>query len=164
MSDSSAGLVYAYDRFNKPSASFTYGSGADSGSCGGGGWRNGAGPATRETEIEGRSYQIICARAAGAGVDSSAEVGGGGGGAGNGGGDGIRSGASGGGGSEHESGSSDGLGDSTSVADITECFECIDDVSGVASPGGRFLAADAVGRSFALWAWRWGVRGELEPS
>lgn len=133
-SDSSVGLVKTHDRSANTWASFTSvtgGSGRDSGSSGWGEWRNGVEPAIRETEIGGKIYQIICAKTAGASMDSGGEADGGG--AATEGGSGVRSGAS-GEGSEQDSGSSDGLGEITSVADITECFESIGDVSLAVNP------------------------------
>lgn len=121
VSDSSTGLAD-----NNSTTSYVGSSGAESSNWGMERWRNGAGPQTRINDL--RSYQLICAHVGIGGAKGGAEgrvgealtaasesdkEGGSGAGEGN---------------SENES-SSDGMGESLSVADITECLDFIGNVS-----------------------------------
>ncbi|CAM9201076.1 unnamed protein product, partial [Ectocarpus fasciculatus] len=117
VSDSSTGLAD-----NNSTTSYVGSSGAESSNWGMERWRNGAGPQTRRNDL--RSYQLICTHVGIGDAKGGAE---GGGGAsltatgendkesGSGAGEGI---------SENDS-SSDGMGESLSVADITECLDFI---------------------------------------
>ncbi|CAB1110112.1 unnamed protein product [Ectocarpus sp. CCAP 1310/34] len=117
VSDSSTGLAD-----NNSTNSYVGSSGAESSNWGMERWRNGAGPQTRRNDL--RTYQLICAHVGiggakgaaegrvGEGLTAASEIdkeGGSGAGEGN---------------SESEC-SSDGMGESLSVADITECLDLI---------------------------------------
>lgn len=116
--------------YNSTCTSYFESSGAESGQYGRESWHYGAILATEETELGGPSFQLICAQGGGR-AEGVGGTGGAGGGRrtrlvsadeenGEGGGEGS---------SGDDSSSSDGIGESASVADITECLDCIGDVS-----------------------------------
>lgn len=137
-STSHCGNGYGHDRteYSSTCTSYVESSGAESGSHGKERWRCGAIPATRETEFGGTRFKGVCAPGGG-GVSGAEDGGGSGGGA---------SGVSctscawlasscegkGEGGIDASPGddsSSDGIGESASVADITDCLDFIGEVS-----------------------------------
>ena len=112
--------------------------------CGGGErdkWRSVSGTATRDENTQGHSFRLICAQGSAAGGADDAAEGGGGGGGGGGGSCGSRIWQAAAAKSDEETGliddsgidtkssSSDGIGESASVADITDALDCIDQAS-----------------------------------
>ena len=117
--------------------------------CGGGErdkWRSVSGTATRDEKIQGHSFRLICAQGSAAGgADNAAEGGGGSGGGGSCSGriwpaaaakSDEESGLMGDSGIDTNSSSSDGIGESASVADITDALDCIGQASEETRGGG----------------------------
>lgn len=162
-SDSSSGRnCSSHDRTdgNSGGTSYVCSSGTDSSNWDRGRWRRGAGPVTREATFGGARYQLICANGGTDGATGGAAAGGGAdGGRGDWGCDAggcdttlaeacVNDDESGGEGySECKSSSSDGMGETGSVADITDFLDCIGDVSETAF---RVISSLVTGISHAV--------------